>query len=188
MSVVVSEMATRLGVTTFLETGTYQGDATRWAASVFKRVFTIELNPDFFRASQEKLKSCGNVEMHLGDSAKILGELVDRLDAPSVFWLDAHSGGGNHGDQDYCPLLSELEAINRSVYPHFIIIDDARAFVAPVPLPFDRKCWPPIDEVIRALQVKFRYHIAILNDAIFAVPPEHEEFFVHLSTTLRPSI
>jgi hypothetical protein len=188
MSSVVEEIVSRYGVKTFIETGTYQGSASHWAGTIFEKVLTIEMSPQFYSEAQSKLAPLHNVEMFLGDSAKVLNQLVPRMTAPCCFWLDAHSGGGNFGDEDYCPLLAELDAINQSDCAHFIFIDDARAFVAPVPPPFKWKCWPPIDRVIRALQFKFSYNIAILNDAIIAIPPDHEEFFAHMSTVIRPSI
>ncbi len=188
MSAVIEEIVSRFGVRTFVETGTFQGTASQWAATMFAQVLTIEMNPKFFSEARSKLEKLPNVEMILGDSAKVLRDLVPEMMEPCVFWLDAHSGGGNFGNEDYCPLLAELDAINQSACPHFFIIDDARAFVAPVPKPFDWRCWPPIDVVIRSLQMKYPYNIAILNDAIIAIPPDHREFFAHISTMLRPSI
>ena len=188
MSLVIEQIIKRYGVKSFIETGTYMGSAAQWAAQLFEQVHTVELNQQFYDQARTILGSAKNLKQHLGNSGEILSSLQAPLAQPSVIWLDAHSGGGNFSDEDMCPLMDELEAVNSSTSPHFIFIDDARAFVAPVPPPFDWKAWPPIDEVLRALQKKHRYEVAILNDTIIGFPPGEKAFLVEMSVLLRPKI
>lgn len=188
LSHVVEMIAKQFGVDTFVETGTFRGDASRWAASHFAHVITMEVNPQFFEESKKTLGTLSNVRQYLGDSGTVLKSLAPQLTRPCLFWLDAHAGGGNFADQDNCPLLAELEAINSTEPEHFIFVDDSRAFVAPPPPPFDWRVWPPIDELVRAIQSRHRYKIAILNDAVIAVPPSLQDFLVKISTQVRPTI
>jgi len=90
-----------------------------------------------------------NVEFALGNSAQQLGSVCPALAGPALFWLDAHAGAGFFGAADNCPLLDELEpCLEGPRADHCILIDDARAFVAPPPPPFGHRKWPSLDEVI----------------------------------------
>jgi hypothetical protein len=65
-----------------------------------------------------------------GDSAVELKNVLDKLNEPACFWLDAHSGAQQYakGDQDV-PLLSELDHIrDHHIKSHIIAIDDAHLF------------------------------------------------------------
>src|SRR5262245_17161966 len=104
---------------TFIETGTYLGVTTHWAADRFKQVITVEAA----HAIYEKLdKSRPNIRFVLGDSSELLGTLlVDR----SIVYLDAHySAGATHNSY---PLLKELKHVNDSgLKDVVVIVDDAR--------------------------------------------------------------
>ena len=63
----------------------------------------------------EDRKSYFNNKLHLlqGDSGKRLKDVLDEVDEPCAFWLDAHAGSKEmfaRGEID-CPLLQELEII-----------------------------------------------------------------------------
>jgi len=179
----------KFGVTTFVETGTFRGDAASWAAGVFRKVITIEARPDYYDdVKQRKSRNFPNIEFLLGDSGRLLAELAPRFTEPCMFWLDAHAGGGNFGNEDICPLMEEIEAINRSAPEHFILVDDSRAFVAPAPPPFVAEVWPSIDRVVMALKAKHDYHIVIINDAIIAVPQKAKAELVQFCIETRPKI
>ena len=113
-----------------------------------------------------------NINFIFGDSRSILKKIVPKLTDPAVFWLDGHwCGGQSYGENDQCPLIEEINEINKSAIAHFIFIDDARLFASPPPLPNRIGHWPPLDEVIQALQSgKNRYYIVIIEDVIIAVP------------------
>ena len=182
----VQSLASEFGLTTFVETGTYLGDASAWAASVFPVVETIEVSPEFQQTAKAKYGHLANIGYHLGDSAAELEPIARTLSAPALFWLDAHAGGGHYGPQDNCPLLGELEAINQSPHEHFILIDDARGFTAPTPPPFDWRSWPSIDQVIMALKARNDYYVVIVHDTIIAVPQAAKERVVAFCHRVRP--
>ncbi|MBL8574014.1 MAG: class I SAM-dependent methyltransferase [Hyphomicrobiaceae bacterium] len=104
-----------------VETGTYKAHSTLFFADRAKRVFTLELNPDFHAAAVAKLAGRSNVSCLLGSSDEILaGDALglggdDRI----VFYLDAHWN-------EHLPLRRELELIRERYRNTIIVIDDFR--------------------------------------------------------------
>jgi SAM-dependent methyltransferase len=166
--------------TTFVETGTYLGDTAAWAAERFERVVTIEAFEPLFRAVAERFASLAHVERHLGDSPKVLKEIVASLDRPALFWLDAHwSGAGTAGETAECPLLAEIASIDESPHRHIILIDDARLFMAPPPPPHRVEDWPDLKRVTDALlRLDPDGLVAIVDDVIVRVPGSGRKQFV----------
>src|SRR6185436_980968 len=158
------------GLEVFVETGTFLGNTAVWAGRRFKRVYTIEAHrPNFARAGLDHGRA-ENIRFLHGYSADLLPEVLAEIRTDAIFWLDAHwMGMGSHGESGECPLLQELQHINRSAFPHFILIDDARLFLAPPPLPHKAEHWPTIGDVLVELQKKQRYTI-IFEDVIASVP------------------
>ena len=65
--------------------------------------------------------------MYLGDSKKILPELLKSIDEPVTIFLDAHFSGGTTAlGEEEVPLLFELEILKNRKYDDIIIIDDCR--------------------------------------------------------------
>lgn len=168
----LSILNTRCGVRFFVETGTYRGDTAIWAASHFDRVVTIEYSQELYRQAIARRDRKVNIEFMFGDSRSLLRTIVPELDCPTIFWLDSHwSGGNTYGNDDECPLLQEIEAVNQSKHAPFILIDDARLFMSPPPRPHEFEQWPRIDEVVRALAAgEHEYYITAFEDEIIAVP------------------
>ena len=130
-----------------------------------------------------------NVEFVLGNSAVELGRICSRLAEPALFWLDAHAGAGFFGADDNCPLLAELEAcLVKAPANHCILIDDARAFVAPPPPPFDYRKWPSLDEIIAMVLRRGGYHVAVISDVIAVVPVALREVVAQYTFQVRPKI
>lgn len=114
------KLARKYGIDSFVETGTFHGDAARFAATLFARVVTIEIKREY--QEQAILQSPGtHIEFLLGDSASLLPDVVAGLNGPALFWLDGHAGAGFYADEDNCPLLAELRAIGTSPHPHVIL-------------------------------------------------------------------
>jgi hypothetical protein len=178
----------QFGIRHFVETGTFRGNTTRWAAAHFERVTTVEAQDGFYREACAALADLNNVSVLKGDSAEKLHEVVAGLDGPALFWLDAHSGGGYFAAEDYCPLLGELEAINLSSQQHVVFIDDARAFLAPPPPPFKPDRWPGLSEVILALNARHATYTICLLDAIVATPLSGRSVLTQFSAAVRPQI
>lgn len=110
----------------FVETGTFHGDTTKKAATIFEHVFTIDI--DMGLSLKAKLaNSFKNCDFLCGNSPEILEELIPRLDKNTVFFLDAHWAGdlSSRASTD-TPLKEELLIIlkRNNLYQDIIVIDD----------------------------------------------------------------
>src|ERR1700730_10359546 len=75
----------------FVETGTYAGDSVQHAAeSGFSIIFSIELSPKYYKVAKERFVDEEKIHIFLGDSAKILGQVIGGIREPITFWLDGH--------------------------------------------------------------------------------------------------
>lgn len=115
----------------FIETGSYHGDGIQLALDAgFKNIYSIELGWKLYNLCVERFKDNPDVHLILGDSGKILRDLLDIIKEPVTFWLDGHYSGGSTalGDID-SPLMQELETIgNHLIKNHTLIIDDIRCW------------------------------------------------------------
>lgn len=98
--------------------------------STFERIYSIELNKEFFRKAKNRFAREGNIVILQGDSGEILPKLLDDLTEPALFWLDGHYSGGDtsRGESD-TPISNELRTIfEHPIKNHVVLIDDARLF------------------------------------------------------------
>ena len=114
----------------FIETGTWAGEGVQKACKAgFEQIFTIEIDTAQYLLTKKDLHRQGylrNTKMLLGDSVDLLPSIIESLDAPATFWLDAHPIDYSISD---CPLYKELEIIKQSeIKNHTIMIDDVRRF------------------------------------------------------------
>lgn len=161
------------GIETFVETGTYQGGTALWASRHFRRVVTIEFSETMHAELRRKYgNGYPNIDFRFGDSRTVLRSVVQTLEKPTLFWLDAHwCGGDSYGAADQCPLLDELRIINDSPVDHFLFIDDARLFLCPGPAGHKPDQWPALADVMAAVQPPERpRYSAIVEDVIICVP------------------
>ncbi len=157
----------------FVETGTYLADTTIWAAKHFDRVISIEADRQLYDAARARLASHANVEMRLGRSQDVLAALIPKLSRPALIWLDAHWCGGDiavAGEDQECPLLQEIEAIDTGKIQHLILIDDARFLLNPPPPPHKREHWPTAGAVIEQLRARGNGYVCVTDDVIIRIP------------------
>ena len=97
---------------------------------------------------------------------------MTKIHEPAVFWLDAHwCGMDSYGSDDQCPIIEELGIIRSTDVDHFILIDDARLFLSPPPLPNVIEQWPTIDLVSSTIQSgDGPYYVVVFEDVVIAVP------------------
>lgn len=162
----------------FIETGTYLGGTTFWAAEHFSKVYTIEIDENLSKAAASKPGCPKHIEFLVGDSKTVLPALMRRgLEGTCLFWLDGHWCMGGGGKEEECPLLDELAAI-QSKQDSIILIDDARCFLGPLPPPHESSHWPRIDEVFKKITELFPTHrFTIMDDVIVVLPPEYVPVF-----------
>jgi hypothetical protein len=159
-------------LTTFVETGTFKGGTAVWAAKHVERVITIENSKTIFEETSNAYRHLQNIEFLYGDSRALLKKIIKELDKPALFWLDAHwCGADSYGTSDQCPIIEELKIIFASGVAHCVLIDDARLFLSPPPLPNLVEQWPTIDLVLDAVQsLDGSYYEVVFEDIIIAVP------------------
>lgn len=78
---------------TFVETGTYIGDTTDFAAGLFKRVITIEPDLRLYGDAALRFQARKNVQVINGTSEDSFAAAVDAAGNDATFWLDAHFSG-----------------------------------------------------------------------------------------------
>ena len=68
--------------------------------------------------------------MH-GDSQSLLPTILEKINEPAFFWLDAHySGGETSFAKEHSPIEYELKSIlDHHIKNHVILIDDVTNFV-----------------------------------------------------------
>lgn len=114
------ELKDKFEIKTIVETGTCLGSSTIFFAKNFEKVITIESNLEYQSIAIARCQKEGinNVEFLLGDSSKILLDSLTKLGTETVmFFLDAHWG-------DNCPLIAELQQIEKSEVMPVIAIHD----------------------------------------------------------------
>lgn len=145
-----------------IETGTFLGDMVEAQKYKFKKIISIELGLELFRAAQKKFIKDKNVLIVQGDSGKVLSDILKNVNEPAIFWLDGHYSAGEtaKGDKD-CPIFEELEAIfDSKAFNHIILIDDARCFNG-------QGDYPTIENLTAFIQSKNQnYRAEVENDII----------------------
>lgn len=119
----------------FIETGTYLGQTSRWAASRCREVHTIELSESLYQRISPSLVRKG-IKAYRGDSSEVLETILKDLEAESVvIWLDAHWSGGitARADSGDTPVKSEILQVEEWLRAHpgsrvALLVDDLRDF------------------------------------------------------------
>ncbi len=115
----------------FIETGTYKGQGVKLALEAgFDIVCSIEIDKKRYEENCLRFIDNSNVFLYHGDSSTVLKEILDNIDEPCTFWLDAHYDfdGGTRG-KELTPIVQELDIIqNHNIKNHVILIDDLRDF------------------------------------------------------------
>lgn len=186
----IKQIADTYGINVFVETGTYYGKTALWASSIFKQTITVEYSREIYETNLQTYKDNSDISFKFGDSRAVLKEIVPTFTESAIFWLDGHwSGAETYGAEDQCPLIDEILTINLSPVPHFILIDDARLFTSPPPLPNRIDQWPTIKEVMDALCSGGKdYYVVIMEDVIIAAPNFAREFIAGYCQTLNTEL
>lgn len=158
----------------FVETGTYEGDTAAEMQKIFPRVYTVELSEELASRAKARFAGSSTTTVFHGESPEVLYSLRPLLTGePVLYWLDAHwcSGSETAGEVSQCPLLTELEALQPLNERSAVLIDDARLFLSPPPVPHEISKWPRLDEIIsRVRSIAPAHEISVLNDVIVITP------------------
>lgn len=118
------------GFKIFVETGTNEGVMVQAVKDCFEQIYSIELDTELHRRAKERFASEKHIEILQGDSGSVLKTLMQKINAPALFWLDAHYSGGVTAKADVeTPILKELDLVfSHPIKEHVIVIDDAWSF------------------------------------------------------------
>jgi len=166
---ILKSYARKYKLNVLIETGTYMGDMIWAMRKKFKYIYSIELSKELYDKAKDRFSNIKNVKLIHGDSGKHIENILNRVDHPALFWLDAHYSEGitARGETD-TPILDELHHILRSnVYGHVILIDDAREFgIDPA--------YPTVDE-LKEYVFSIRDDVKLLiKDDIIRITPLNE--------------
>ena len=115
----------------FVETGTYKADTTIAMSSHYDHVYTTEIHEGLYETSKKRAEDAGitNITFLRGNSIELLYDIVPKVLAGAVFFIDAHISGGDsswNGVQRV-PIMEELDVIlSHKIGPSIFIIDDLR--------------------------------------------------------------
>ena len=115
----------------FIETGTYKGRMVYAVQPHIKEIFSIELDQAHYKKAQQRFAGYSNIHILQGQSGQVLPKILEDIDKPCLFWLDAHfSGGSTAKSGPETPIMQEIECIlkHHKADEHIILIDDARCF------------------------------------------------------------
>ena len=127
---VLKEYADHYHPRIFIETGTFLGDMVYALRQSFDQIYSIELSEELWARCNKRFAKQGHISIPHGDSGQVLPDLLSRIKAPCLFWLDGHYSAGitAKGNKE-TPILEELEYIfAHQIKDHTILIDDARLF------------------------------------------------------------
>ncbi len=144
-----------------IETGTFRGDMIQAQLTNFKEIYSIELNPVFWKKAIDKFRNSPQVKLLQGDSGEVMHTLIPTIKSPALFWLDGHYSGGDTAKGNLeCPIYEELHAIFTSEIYHTILIDDARYFIG-------KRDYPTIDELKAFIKKHNKnYTLSVVEDII----------------------
>jgi hypothetical protein len=128
---VVEKYARKHRLRILIETGTYEGEMVEAMQKRFRVIHSIEIFEPLYRKALQKFSGIDHTHLHHGDSGNCLSEILDTVNEPALFWLDAHySGEGTGRGNTDTPILKEIKYIfDHPVRGHVILIDDARLFL-----------------------------------------------------------
>lgn len=179
-SELVESVAVGWGATVAIETGTYLGDTTALLADLFERVITIEADAALANRATERFRSTPGIDVVGGNSPSVIRDVAPTVTDRAFYWLDAHfCGAGDEtdapflptaGDDQQCPLLEELGAIDTSpsAGDAVILIDDARHFLGCPPDSMRRDDWPLFIDIVHELCRNHDRFVTVSEDVIVA--------------------
>ena len=162
----------KYGLSTFIETGTNNGD-TPWALmDLFDELYTIELDQRLWTAAVSRFQGHPKVTCRQGDSTDILPEVLALIDGPALVWLDGHYCGPGTGHAILStPVREELAILFEDKRGHVIIVDDARIFDGePEHEMYDHYADYPTLEWIETLADEYDYNYELSDDMVRLVP------------------
>ena len=116
----------------WIETGTYLGETTKFLASYFPQVTTIEPSLIHYQYAKKRFNHKKNITLVNSTSEIVLEEIVSQLSGEYNFYFDGHySGDGTFFGGQKTPIREELAILEKYLSRFsklFVAIDDFRVF------------------------------------------------------------
>jgi hypothetical protein len=161
----VREYAERYGLQVLIETGTYYGEMVAAMKGRFQEIHSVEFDSQLAQRAQKKFAGHRHIHIHEGDSQRVIPQLLQSLDRPALFWLDAgyYGWAGLQGDKQR--LTSELEAIlAHRIQQHIILMDDARGLNG-------QNGSPTVEQLKQRIEAKFPGRVVEVKHDILRLTP-----------------
>lgn len=164
----LQDHAKRFELKVLVETGTYYGDMVEAMKDSFDRIYSIELSKGLYKKALGRFKRAKQIELIHGDSGIKLRDVINKINQPTLFWLDGHysdvsSARGDKPTPIYEELGHILDAPDRG---DVIIIDDARCFGTDPAYPTIEK----LSDFIRSKRPNI--NIVVQDDSIRITPKQ----------------
>lgn len=128
---VVIDYIKKLSPAVFIETGTYKGKMVYAVQPYIKEIYSIELSEAYYKKAQERFAGYPGIHILHGQSSQVLPKILEGINKPCLFWLDAHWSGGSTAKADIeTSIMQEMQCVlnHLKAEEHVILIDDARCF------------------------------------------------------------
>lgn len=126
---IVSDYATRFGLDTFVESGTYLGDMVQHMSRYCSRIYSVEYQASLWKAATKRFAGRARIHILHGSGSAVIPSILSEIRSPALFWLDGHFAvGTTKPDEIACPTVEELRAVLQEPYDHVVLVDDAREF------------------------------------------------------------
>jgi len=172
----IRKLVLAFGIEIVVETGTYLGDFIQWMlrCNRVKCIHSVEISQILFERAKRRFRD-KRICLYLGDSRKVLPTILEHIDRPTLFWLDAHfSGGITSGEINNPPIREELdlliEHIVRTGLNHLIIVDDAKYFVTAEKFPSIAQVDELIKKELPLYRCKVCHDMIILHGSQTEIP------------------
>ena len=147
-----------------VESGTYLGGTVAFMLPHARKIVSVEIEPSLYEEARRRFADDPKVELHLGDAAELIPELVAGVDEPALIWLDGHFTGGVNTVRGEAvePAPGILESLGRLNLPRgtTVVVDDLRLFGR-------GDGFPQLDELAQAARAAFpRATIAVGIDSL----------------------
>ncbi len=168
----VQEYANRYQLDILIETGTFWGDMVAASKDRFSRIISVELSDYLYERAKKRFAKYPHIELIHGDSGLVVPQILEQLQNPALFWLDAHAMNNIQNTARAIletPIIQEVDKIlSHPVKDHVILIDDARFFNG-------EHDYPTLDEFQNLIQSRRKdMRFEVLNDSIRLVPRVEE--------------
>ena len=121
----VQQLGRRYHLRILVETGTYYGEMVAGVKNDFQRVVSIEFDSKLAASARGRFKKYSHIEVLQGSSDMRMTELLQTLNQPVLFWLDAGYFLWAGEKKDAGRLMTELDAIFRhAIKGHVVLVDD----------------------------------------------------------------